>query len=63
MNEKIMKVEGFEKEVNLVRKGRCPFCKSEKTKRKDFRDELSWKDYNISGLCQKCMDKLFGRNI
>lgn len=25
-----------------------------------FRDELSRKEYTISGLCQKCQDSIFG---
>ena len=25
-----------------------------------FRDELSWKEYTISGMCQKCQDDIFG---
>lgn len=27
----------------------------------DFRDPLSRKEYNISGLCQDCQDAVFGR--
>jgi len=27
---------------------------------KDFRDKLSEREYTISGLCQKCQDKVFG---
>ena len=26
----------------------------------DFRDELSRKEYSISGLCQPCQDSIFG---
>lgn len=26
----------------------------------EFRDELSKKEYRISGLCQKCQDSFFG---
>ena len=26
----------------------------------EFRNEVSRKEYNISGLCQKCQDELFG---
>jgi len=26
----------------------------------DFRDELSKKEYTISGFCQKCQDSFFG---
>jgi ribosomal protein L37AE/L43A len=36
----------------------CPFCGFSVSQ--DFRDELSRKEYKISGLCQKCQDKTFG---
>jgi len=26
----------------------------------EFRDELSKREYRISGLCQKCQDRIFG---
>jgi len=26
----------------------------------EFRDELSRKEYSISGFCQKCQDSIFG---
>lgn len=62
MNKDIMKQAGFGKEVEKVEKGECPFCGSKKLERKDFRDELSWREFKISGLCMKCMDKVFGGN-
>ena len=27
----------------------------------EFRDSLSMKEYTISGLCQECQDKVFGK--
>jgi len=27
----------------------------------EFRDELSRREYTISGLCQKCQDSIFGK--
>ena len=35
----------------------CPGCKQKIT---EFRDSQSITEYKISGLCQKCQDKLFG---
>jgi len=58
MNEKIMKSLGFEKEINRIHNKRCPFC-NKKINMSDFRDELSKKEYFISGLCQKCQDEIF----
>lgn len=35
----------------------CTWCKG---KAKEFRDDLSRREYKISGLCQECQDKTFG---
>ena len=59
MNIDAMKTFGFRKEAELVEQKKCPFCKKEIKGREDFRDELSWKEYQISGLCQECQDKTF----
>ena len=59
MNEEIMKVCGFEKEVKKVKERNCPFC-GEKIDPNSFVDELSRKEFRISGLCQKCQDETFG---
>jgi len=37
--------------------GICVTCKGSA---KEFRDELSRKEYGISGTCQECQDKIFG---
>jgi len=37
----------------------CVFCKG-KIDLSDFRDILSVKEFEISGLCQKCQDETFG---
>ena len=58
MNKEIMRACGFDKEVDLVEKGKCPSCGKVPGK---FRDELSRREYGISGLCQKCQDKTFGK--
>jgi hypothetical protein len=58
MNKNIMKAMGFGKEVKLAESGKCPFC--EKTiDVNEFRDELSKKEFGISGLCQTCQDEVF----
>ena len=36
----------------------CTWCGGAAT---DFRDNLSRKEYTISGMCQACQDKTFGR--
>lgn len=59
MNKDIMKAAGFGEEIKKVEKGLCPFC-GKKIDMKDFRDESSLKEFETSGLCQKCQDETFG---
>ena len=42
-----------------IAKGVCPTCKAPITGPNDFRDDLSRKEYSISGMCQKCQDSVF----
>jgi len=49
----------FPEAKKLIDEGKCPFCK-ETINTKSFRDELSKKEFKISGLCQKCQDETFG---
>ena len=37
---------------------RCPICHN---KIGEFRDELSKKEYEISGMCQDCQDEFFDK--
>ncbi|MHA2018402.1 MAG: hypothetical protein ACTSXY_09015 [Promethearchaeota archaeon] len=61
MNEEIMTSVGFKNEVDLIKKSKCPFCEKEITNLvTEFRDELSLKEFGISGLCQQCQDNFFG---
>ena len=60
----------FPKALGRIQYGRCPGCKKIVNKTgtfaKDesisspFRDDLSRKEYSISGLCQDCQDEVFG---
>lgn len=58
MNKEILRKMGFKDLVDLVDSKKCPFCK-QTVYLKDFKDELSKKEYTISGLCQKCQDETF----
>jgi hypothetical protein len=60
MNKQIMKDLGFADAAKDVENGVCPFCKKVIIPLKEFRDEQSVKEYEISGLCQACQDKYFG---
>jgi hypothetical protein len=44
----------------LKEAGKCPTCGTI-IDQKAFRDRLSVKEYGISGMCQKCQDKVFGK--
>ena len=56
--KKILKSFGFDDEVKNVELENCPFC-GLAVKENEFRDELSRREFKISGICQKCMDKIF----
>jgi len=59
MNKKIMEVSGLGDMVKAVEEGLCPFCRNP-VNFEDFRDDLSRREFKISGLCQKCQDEFFG---
>ena len=42
--------------AEAIEQNRCPLCHEPIG---DFRDELSKKEYSISGMCQKCQDDFF----
>lgn len=42
---------------NYILQDRCSYCSKPAV---DFRDNLSKKEYTISGFCQACQDKVFG---
>ena len=60
MNKEMLRSIGFGKEVDMVENGVCPTC-TEPIDWSQFRDELSKKEYRISGMCQKCQDEVFGK--
>jgi len=41
-----------------IQAGWCATC-SGIIREEDFRDELSKKEYSISGMCQSCQDQIF----
>ena len=53
MNKEIMINAGFGDMVKKVEQGLCPFCKKP-INIGHFKDNLSIKEFQISGLCQKC---------
>lgn len=57
MNEKIIK-QTFPEALELIKNKQCPCCSSN-INLEEFRDTLSFKEFTISGMCQKCQDKTF----
>jgi len=55
-----MKAAGFGDAVDAKYLGICPFCGREINPMNEFKDEKSRREYEISGLCQKCQDEFFG---
>jgi len=51
----------LDKMAEQASKGFCPFCNKEVSP-DDFRNEISKKEFKISGICQKCQDDFFGRD-
>jgi len=60
MNKDIMKALGFGEQVARVEQQRCPTCGKAIQPETEFRDALSRREFNISGMCQKCQDDVFG---
>lgn len=66
MNKDIMKKLGFEKEVKMFENRVCPICcrpvdlSNGFTSTGLFRDDKSRREFEISGMCQKCQDGTFG---
>lgn len=50
----------FPEAVANVEAGRCATCGIEMKDQK-FRDALSQKEFEISGMCQVCQDETFGK--
>lgn len=50
--------EGVKAYVRLRNEGKCPFCEKDMNDptNRVFRDELSAKEFHISGMCQSCQD-------
>lgn len=49
---------GLDKELELMDKNKCPTC-GKGILCSDFKDELSVKEFKISGMCQTCQDEVF----
>ena len=47
--------------VTVIKEGKCITCdEARDLKATSFRDDISKKEYSISGMCQSCQDDVFG---
>jgi hypothetical protein len=56
IDEFIFDITGVDR-VAAIKENRCVSCKAKVET--DFRDDLSKREYSISGLCQTCQDEVF----
>ena len=56
---KILKQAGMGDKVEAVEHGFCPLC-GKPVSQTEVKDELSRKEYKISGMCSTCQDETFG---
>lgn len=61
MNKKIIETIFGKKTIEDIENNICPCC-GEEIESVEFRDRLSIEEYKISGMCQKCQDKVFGED-
>jgi len=45
--------------VEILKHPTCPTCKTISPNGFIFRDQLSEREFDISGCCQKCQDEIF----
>jgi hypothetical protein len=53
----LTKLSGVSRKESILA-NKCTLCKSE-CKSEEFKDNLSLKEYFISGMCQRCQDEVF----
>lgn len=58
VNDELMR-KLFPKQMENRDNGKCPFCGKDINPETEFRDELSRKEFKISGMCQACQDDFF----
>jgi len=51
--------ELFPEQAKNIAERKCALCGSDKVNHGDFKDNLSRKEYGISGMCQECQDKVW----
>lgn len=52
-------IKTYPEKDEMIKQHKCADC-GKKIVSSDFKDKLSKKEYECSGLCQDCQDKIFG---
>ena len=61
MNDKFLRLLGFNLQADRIDKGLCPIC-GEKPDL-SLMDDTDLAEFGISGMCKKCQDIIFKGNI
>jgi len=61
MSKNMLEECGILDDFDTAKKKYCPLCKNV-INMHDFKDEISRREFLISGMCQKCQDDFFGSN-
>jgi len=61
MNEHLMRAL-FPEQMSNRDNCRCATCGKNMLHLDNFRNEASKKEYKVSGMCQECQDKTFGKD-
>jgi len=59
INSMLSSVFGVDR-VQTITEGTCVSCDTTGIVATSFRDDISKKEYSISGMCQSCQDDIFG---
>jgi len=59
---RFLRALGFRREVAMVENCRCPLC-AERVDEEEFRNEVFMKEFESFGLCQECLDMVFGYKV
>lgn len=57
--KQLLRMAGLGAKVALVEEGRCPTC-GKLIEQKNFKDDLSRKEFELSGMCFECQKEVFG---
>jgi hypothetical protein len=61
-NKAFLKALGFVHKVFMVNECRCPLC-SLRVDIEEFRNNVFIREFETTGLCQGCMDTIFGYKV